>query len=315
MRTVVALGGNALYDGETVRAERARRLARTATQLADLVGAGHEIVITHGNGPQVGALLLDQESRAGRQGGGLPLPLDVCVAMTQAEIGYRLQRALGRELVERGDPREVVAVVTQVVVDVHDPAFSRPTKPIGPLYDEMPDDGADYLRTPDRRFRRVVPSPEPLALVEVGAITAMLEQGVIPICAGGGGIPVVREGERLIGIEAVVDKDLTSALLAEELDAGALIVLTDVERVSLHHGTDRARPIDELTTGDVADLLQSGQAPTGSMGPKLVALSRAASGGRFAVLGSLGRASDILDGATGTRVVDGPSRGLLESLS
>ncbi len=311
MRIVVALGGNALYGGSTPRKERERRLAHTARQLADLVEDGHELVVTHGNGPQVGALLLDQEARSRRDGGGVPLPLDVCVAMSQAEIGYRLQRALGRELAGRGRSGEVVALVTQVVVDLHDPAFSRPTKPIGPYWDDMPDDGAQYLFTEDGRWRRVVASPAPQELVEAGAIRAMLAQGVLPICAGGGGVPVVRDGDRLTGIEAVVDKDATSALLADDLDADGLLVLTDVPHVLLDRGTPQARSLDEVTTADVEELIVSGQAAKGSMGPKLRALGRAAAAGRWAALGPLERTGAIVRGEVGTRVVDGPSSGLL----
>lgn len=311
MRLVVALGGNALYGGSTPRPERQRRLARTAAQLADLVQDGHQIVVTHGNGPQVGALLLDQEARQGRDGGGVPLPLDVCVAMTQAEIGYRIQRALGRELANRGMPCEVVALVTQVVVDIHDPAFARPTKPIGPYWDKMPDDGAQYLKTEDGKWRRVVSSPDPIELVEVASITAMVAAGAIPICAGGGGIPVVRESSRLMGIEAVVDKDATSALLACDLDFEGLLILTDVPRVLLDMNTPQARSLDELTTTDVQELVASGQASRGSMGPKLTALRRAADEGRWAALGPLERAVDVVRGDVGTRVITGPSSSLL----
>lgn len=308
---VVALGGNALYGGSTPPNERARRLERTASQLADLVEDGHELVVTHGNGPQVGALLLDQEARADRDGGGLPLPLDVCVAMTQAEIGYRIQRAVGRELAMRGMPREVVAIVTQVAVDVRDPAFARPSKPIGPYWDERPVGGGQYLHTEDGRWRRVVASPAPAELVETGAITAMLAAGILPICAGGGGVPVVRDGHRLTGIEAVIDKDATSALLASDLDAEGLLVLTDVPRVVLDRGTPQARSLDELTTGDVEELVRTGQATTGSMAPKLRALARAASEGRWAALGPLERAVATTRGEVGTRVVRGGPTGLL----
>ncbi len=311
MRMVVALGGNALYGGSTPRPERARRLASTARQLADLVAEGHEIVVTHGNGPQVGALMLDQEARSARDGGGLPLPLDVCVAMTQAEIGYRLQRALGRELANRDLAREVVALVTQVLVDLHDPAFARPTKPIGPYWDQMPHDESQYLKTEDGKWRRVVSSPAPQALIEVGAITAMIAAGAVPICAGGGGVPVVRDGAKLTGIEAVVDKDATSALLACDLDSEGLLILTDVPYVMLDRGTPQARSLDEITTTDVEELVRFGQASKGSMGPKLEALARAATEGRWAALGPLERTADIVRGAIGTRVVPGPSSGLL----
>lgn len=310
MRVVVALGGNALYGGQTPREERTRRLAATAVQLADLIEAGHELVVTHGNGPQVGERLLDREARMAAGDAGPELPLDVLVAMTQAEIGYRIQRALGRELANRGMPREVVAVVTQVVVSPTDPAFAVPTKPVGPVLAEPPGlVGVPIVAVPGG-WRRVVPSPDPLQLVEVGAIMSMLDAGAIPICAGGGGIPVVRDGDQLLGVEAVVDKDATSALLASDLDAEALMILTDVDMVSLHHGSDRAIALPTLTTGDVEDLLTSSQAPSGSMGPKLRSLARAAREGRLAVLGPLDRAVETLSGDIGTRVVAGGSTGL-----
>lgn len=311
MRVVVALGGNALYAGSTPREERTRRLAATAVQLADLVQNGHEIVVTHGNGPQVGERLLDREARMAAGDAGPELPLDVLVAMTQAEIGYRIQRALGRELANRGMPREVVAVVTQVVVDPTDKAFAVPTKPVGPVLAEPPGIvGVPVVEVPGG-YRRVVPSPDPITLVEVGAITSMLAAGVVTVCAGGGGIPVVRSEDQLLGVEAVVDKDASSALLACDLDADALLILTDVDRVHLHHGSDRQQDLEELTVGDVEDLLASDQAPSGSMGPKLRALARAAREGREARLGPLGRAGDTMADRIGTRVVAGESRGLL----
>lgn len=309
MRVVVALGGNALYTGRTPTAERNQRLSATAVQLADLVEAGHELVITHGNGPQVGERMLDREARMAAGHADPELPLDVLVAMTQAEIGYRIQRALGRELANRGRPCEVVAIVTQVVVDPDDEAFGEPTKPVGPVLEERPQGRFESVAV-SGGWRRVVPSPKPLALVEAGAIKSMLESGAIPICAGGGGIPVVAEGDQLVGVEAVVDKDATSALLACDLDADALLILTDVEHVSLNLGTPEELALPELTIGDVDDLLASLQAPSGSMGPKLTALARAAGEGRLAVLGPLTRALDTLTGAVGTKVTPGSARGL-----
>lgn len=312
MRIVVALGGNALGGGETPREERERRFSRTASQLADLVEEGHQLVVTHGNGPQVGELLLDQESRTDPSRGE-HLPLDVLVAMTQAELGYRLQGALGEELYRRGLNHRVTSIVTQVRVDADDPAFSHPTKPIGPRYDERPDDGRDYTRTSEGQWRRVVSSPAPLEIIEATALTAILEAGTMPICAGGGGIPVVRDRTgHLVGIEAVIDKDATSAMLAEDLDTDGLLILTDVAQVNLDHGTDRQRPLRELTTGDVADLLASEQAPSGSMGPKIQALARAASQGRLAMVGQLGASREIVAKQAGTLVVDGPSTGIVQ---
>ena len=303
MRLVIALGGNALGGGETPRAERERRLAVTSVELADLICAGHEIVVTHGNGPQVGELMLDQESRSGDDERGERLPLDVLVAMTQAELGYRLQRALGRELAERGRPRPVVSLVTQLVVDRDDPAFGNPTKPVGPGYLHRPDDGRPYVRQNDR-WRRVVASPEPRKVVERRALVAMLDAEVVPICAGGGGVPVAPdEAGRYWGVEAVVDKDLTSALVADSIGADGLLILTDVDRVARHHGTPQAEPLDTLTVDEADAMVADGDAASGSMGPKLRAASRVARGGGIAVITRLGTAVDALAGRSGTRIV------------
>lgn len=306
MRIVVALGGNAL-DANTRAGERAR-ITRTAQQLGELCLAGHEVIITHGNGPQVGELLLDQEARIGKQR-ARPLRLDVLVAMTQAQLGYRLQQSLTTELRRKGDARGVVAVVTQVVVGVDDPAFSRPSKPIGPTRDERPDGDDSWARTADGRWRRVVPSPEPRTIVERDALRAIVEDGVVPICGGGGGVPVVASGDRLRGVEAVVDKDATSALIASDLGADALLILTDVEAVQIGYGTPDARALRELTVGDARDLVAAGEAGAGSMGPKLLAAARAAEEGRTAIIGRLGDAGAALAGRSGTSVVSGPSTG------
>ena len=306
MRLVVALGGNAL-DANTRAGERAR-LTHTVQQLGDLCLAGHEVIVTHGNGPQVGELLLDQEARIGR-GRARPLRLDVLVAMTQAQLGYLLQQALITELRGRGADRGVVAVVTQVVVAVDDPAFSRPTKPIGPRYDQRQPGSDNWARTSDGRWRRVVPSPTPQAVVERDALRAIVADGIVPICGGGGGVPVVATGARLRGVEAVVDKDTTSALIASDLEADTLLILTDVDAVHVGHGTPDARPLARLTVGDARDIVASGEAGAGSMGPKLLAAARAAEEGRGAVICRLGEAGAGLAGAAGTTVVPGPASG------
>ncbi|MBW3662125.1 MAG: carbamate kinase [Actinobacteria bacterium] len=306
MRLVVALGGNAL-DANTRAGERAR-ITRTAQQLGDLCLAGHEVIVTHGNGPQVGELLLDQEARIGG-GRARPLRLDVLVAMTQAQLGYRLQQTLITELRGRGDGRGVVAVVTQVVVAVDDPAFSRPTKPIGPRYEERPGGSDSWARTSNGRWRRVVPSPRPQEIVERDALRAIVAEGIVPICAGGGGVPVVAAGERLRGVEAVVDKDTTSALLCSDLDAETLLILTDVDAVHVGYGTPDARPLARLTVGDARDLVVSGEAAAGSMAPKLLAAARVVEEGRGAVICRLGEAAAGLAGTAGTRLVPGPASG------
>lgn len=308
MRIVVALGGNALGGGETPTDVRERRLTTTSAQLAELVDHGHEIIVTHGNGPQVGELMLDQDSRLDDDRGE-PLPLDVLVAMTQAELGYRLQRALRQELAGRGLKVPVISLVTQVVVDADDPAFSDPSKPVGPGYPVRPRTGGPFVLDRGDRWRRVVPSPIPQELVERSALLAVLDAGVIPICGGGGGIPVVREGGALVGVEAVVDKDLTSALLAHDLDAEALLILTDIDRVVRHHGRPDAEPLDRLEVAEAEAMIADGDAASGSMGPKLSAACRAAREGRVAIIAKLGCAAAALDGDAGTRIVTGEGGG------
>ena len=272
MRVVAALGGNALLRrGERADAEIQRRhVADAARSLAE-IARDHELIVTHGNGPQVGLLALQS-----------PAPFDVLGAETEGMIGYLLEQALRNELPDR----QVAALLTQVVVDAGDPAFRAPTKPIGPVHE----DGS----------RRVVASPEPRAIVEIETIRTLTDLGVLVICAGGGGIPVVKNGTgRLHGVEAVIDKDLSSALLALELDADALLLLTDVDGIQLDYGTPVARPLREATPGSLAAL----DLPAGSMGPKAEAARRFVErGGRFAAIASLEHAATALEGKAGTAV-------------
>jgi carbamate kinase len=246
--------------------------------------------------------MLDQDSRHD-DSRGEPLPLDVLVAMTQAELGYRLQRALREELASRGLSVPVISLVTQVVVDADDPAFADPTKPVGPGYHVRPKTGGPFVLSRGDRWRRVVPSPTPLEVVERSALLAVLDAGVIPICGGGGGIPVVRDGGALVGVEAVVDKDLTSALLAHDLDADALLILTDIDRVVRHHGRPDAEPLDSLDLDEAEAMIADGDAASGSMGPKLSAACRAVREGRLAIIAKLGSAAAALAGDAGTRIV------------
>lgn len=299
MRVVVALGGHALEGLSDTGG-----VGPAARQLADLITAGHEVVITHGNGPQVGELLLDQESRGPDRDD--PEPLDVLVAMTQAQLGYLLQRDIEDELVSRGDHTDVVTIVTEVEVAADDPAFDEPSKPVGPTLADRPDDGEPYRRTGEG-WRRLVPSPDPLHLIERRALGAMVNDGIVPICAGGGGVPVIRRRNRLIGVEAVIDKDLSSALVASDLGADALVVLTDVPHVMLHHGTSEEEPLDEVTTGDARALLDRLEA--GTMRPKVLAGIRAAEAGMRAVIGALEDAGAVVEGEVGTTIVPGPATG------
>jgi carbamate kinase len=300
---VVALGGNTLLGEQgpwTVEAQ-IEVIERTARRIAAAVDAGHDVVLTHGNGPQVGNLLLQQESAADTP----QLPLDVLVAETQAQIGYLLQQALDNE---REDATDSMTLVTQVVVDPDDPAFERPTKPVGPFYTE-----AEAAEKPfevrevsggDRPYRRVVPSPEPVEIVESEEIGRLVERGNLVVCAGGGGVPVVRDGG-LRGVEAVVDKDRTSRVLASEIGAGVLVVLTDVEYAYVDYGGPDQRPLRRVTADELRTHLDAGEFGEGSMQPKVEACLRfVEDGGERAVITAPDGLTDALAGEGGTQVVE-----------
>ncbi|MFP4633097.1 MAG: carbamate kinase [Halobacteriales archaeon] len=298
---VVALGGNTLLSSDdwTHEAET-EAIEETAREIADVVESGRDVVLTHGNGPQVGDLMAKQDAA-----GGVRRPLDVLVAMTQAQIGYQLQRALDGALVDRGD---YVSVVTQVEVDLDDPAFSRPTKPVGPYLTEAEarERGFEVERTRDERprYRRVVPSPEPRDVVEKQEIAALLDAGVAVVCLGGGGVPVTEDDGVLRGAEAVVDKDRSTALLAAYLDADALVVLTDVEHACVDYGTESERALEEVTPSELRSHLEADEFAEGSMKPKIQALLdyHEATGG-LAVSTEPGRLHKALDGEAGTRLL------------
>jgi carbamate kinase len=301
MRVVEALGGNALLRrGEPAEAETQRRnVEHAAAALAAIASAGHELVVTHGNGPQVGLLAL--QSEAYRQ---VPsYPLDVLGAESEGMIGYILDQELANALPER----HVATLLTQVVVDPGDPAFATPTKPIGPVYDAEQAQSLANARgwsiAPDGdAYRRVVPSPEPLRVVELSTIRLLVDAGVLVICAGGGGVPVFERDGALAGVEAVIDKDLAAALLAIGLDADALLLLTDVPGVHRGWGTDHAELIGEASLAE----LRSMGLPAGSMGPKVEAVCRFAERtGGMAAICELERAAAALDGRAGTRVSTG----------
>lgn len=300
MRIVVALGGNALLRrGERPDAEPQRRnVLRAADALAPLA-SDHEVIVTHGNGPQVGVLAIESASDSMLS---QPFPLDPLGAETQGLIGYWLVQGLHNAL----PGRDVVAVLTQVVVDPDDPAFTRPTKFVGPIYDEPTAralaNERDWSVAPDgSMWRRVVASPEPVEIVEARSIRRLVDAGVLVVCAGGGGVPVVRGADGVLtGVEAVIDKDLTAALLAETLGADALLLLTDVAAVEVAFGTPDARPIRSATPTE----LRSHAFPAGSMGPKVEAACRFTERtGGVAAIGALTEAIALLEGTAGTRVV------------
>ena len=303
MLVVAALGGNALLRrGQALTAENQRENARTAAvALAGIVRAGHDLVVTHGNGPQGGLLALQGLAYKPEEA----YPLDVMGAETEGMIGYLIEQELENAL---GHDRAVVTLLTQVRVDPDDPAFETPTKFVGPVYDKaeaekMADRHGWTIARDGDSWRRVVPSPAPVEIPDLKAIRQLLIHGTIVICAGGGGIPVMaREDGSLTGVEAVIDKDAASALLAEVLGADALLMLTDVEGILRGFGTDRAERIGHLTPREARAL----DLPAGSMGPKAEAAARFASSGagRMAGIGRLSDALAILEGRAGTRVAD-----------
>jgi carbamate kinase len=307
---VIALGGNAvLRRGEKgTYDEQYQNIKTSVGKIADLIVGGHKIVLTHGNGPQVGATLLRHEAAKSIVP---PFPLDACGAETQGFIGYMIQQALRNELKSRGIDKYVVTLITRVIVDRHDSAFQNPSKPIGPFYSK--DEAAQILRQrPDlvvredagRGYRRVVPSPDPKIIAERYAIRALVDSGFVVVACGGGGIPIIEEGTQATGIEAVIDKDLAAQRLATLIGADVLMVLTDVAGAYINYGTARQDMITTITSGQLRNYLREGQFREGSMAPKVEAAIRfVESGGERAIIAELGSLIEALDGKTGTHVV------------
>lgn len=301
MRIVLALGGNALLQrGERADAPNQRRNIELAAGALAEVAAQHEVIVTHGNGPQVGLLALQSESYPDVP----PYPLDVLGAESEGMVGHMLELALRNELPER----DVVSVLTEVVVAPDDPAFIHPSKPIGPVYEEARARQLSRSRgwtiAPDGSgYRRVVPSPEPHAIAEIRSLRVLVDSGALVICAGGGGVPVALDGlGTLRGVEAVVDKDLTAALLARRLDADMLVMLTDVDSIKLDWGGPGERPLADTGPQELREM----EFAAGSMGPKVEAACRfAEASGRRAAIGSLKDAARIVRGEAGTQVAPG----------
>ena len=310
MRTLlVAIGGNSLIRaGEKgTIAEQSANARRTAAAVVGLIREGHQLVITHGNGPQVGADLLRSE-RASDQVPGLPL--DVCGAATQGEIGYLLAQSLQNELHRAGLSVPVVSVVTQSLVSRDDPAMRRPTKPIGPFYSQTDAEerrramGWEIVEDAARGYRRVVPSPDPSMVVEVKVIRALMDSGVLVVACGGGGIPVVDDDGELHGVEAVIDKDRASALLAVELGMDLFAISTDADFVYLDYKKPAQRPIRRISAGEIERHLRAGQFPPGNMGPKIESALRFLNGGGHEVIiTSFEHLLDAVHGTAGTHIV------------
>lgn len=309
MRVLIALGGNAMTspDGSATPGDQIAAVTGAAEHVGTLVRAGHEVLLTHGNGPQVGNLLVKNEVASGVVP---PVPLDWCVAQTQGTIGFILLDALDTELARDGSGRRPAVVVTRTLVDGEDAGFTTPTKPIGrylPAEEakRLEEHGQTWQDRGERGWRRVVASPEPLEVLDAPAVRALLDAGFLVVAAGGGGIPVVREGDgSLRGVEAVIDKDLAAVVLAAAVDADALVIATDVEHAVLRYGTPDAEPLGTTSVSRMRQLAEEGHFASGSMGPKVDAVCRFVErGGRRAVITSLARIADALDGDAGTVVV------------
>lgn len=308
---VVALGGNAIQSAgdKGTAAEQIANISRAMASVAELADRGYRVVLTHGNGPQVGTILLQQAAAEASE--GIPaMPMDVAGAMSQGQIGYMMQQCLQNELRRRGRPWPVATIVTQVVVDPNDPAFRNPTKPVGPFYsaekaEELRAKGYTVIEDSGRGYRRVVPSPQPVAIAEIYAIKTLINSGALLISAGGGGVPVIRgENGELRGVEAVIDKDLGASMLAQKLEADRLLILTDVERVCVDFRKPSQRELSELSVADARRYLEEGQFGKGSMGPKVQAAANfVEGGGKEAIITHLHSVARALAGETGTRIV------------
>lgn len=311
VRTIVlAFGGNAITKATErgTRDEQWANIRKTCADVAKIIKLGHRVVITHGNGPQVGNLLLKNELTKDVVP---PMPLDVCVSNTQGSLGYAISQTLGNHLAAKNMNIPIATVITQVVVSPDDPAFQQPTKFIGPFYSEvearriMTAKGHVFREDSGRGWRRVVPSPEPLEIVERHAVTKLLDAGFIVVASGGGGIPVVRRPSGLVGIEAVIDKDMAGQLLAVEVGADAFFLLTEVERVCINYGQPNQQAFSRMTVDQARKYQAEGHFPPGSMGPKIEAAIRFAlsAPGRQSIIVSLENAYKALAAESGTVIV------------
>jgi len=309
---VVALGGNSLIrpeDNGTAQ-EQFSRMKETCNIVTDMIVDGYDIVFTHGNGPQVGNILLQNEIAAH----SIPaMPLDICGAESQGQIGYMFQQTLKNQLIAKGIDRSIASVVTQVIVDDDDPAFDNPSKFVGPYYTEdeacriKEDKGWTIKKTSDGKYRRVVPSPEPKKIVESEIISDLVfsgEEGYVVIAAGGGGVPVTEKEGKLTGIEGVIDKDLASAVLAESIDEEFFIMLTRVEQVYINFGEEDEKGLDKITLEEAEKYYEEGHFPPGSMGPKIKAsIHFLKHGGEKVLITSPEKLSKALNGEAGTYIV------------
>ena len=302
-RIVIALGGNAL--GNTPY-EQLALVTETAKPIVDLIEQGNEVVIAHGNGPQVGMINLGMATAAEAKAIKSDMPFPECGAMSQGYIGYHLQNAIGNELAARGMKKDVATVVTQVLVDENDPAFQNPTKPVGAFYDKQTaerlakEKGYTMVEDAGRGYRQVVPSPKPIDVIEKNTVNALIKDGCVVITVGGGGIPVIRKDGKLYGTPAVIDKDFASAKLAELVHADALVILTAVDRVAINWGKPNQQSLDEMSVEDAEKYCAEGHFAPGSMLPKVKAAISFAKAGGTAIIASLENAGKAVRGESGT---------------
>lgn len=307
MKILIALGGNALLspDQQGTIQQQLETVSSTCKEIVKIIKAGHKVTLSTGNGSQIGFLAIQNEISKGEVP---PMPLDVLGAESQGWIGYLLQKQLGIELRRNKLEIPVLTVITQVLVDQHDPEFQNPTKPIGPYYskreaDRLAKERNWMFKKLSKGYRRVVSSPDPKEIVEREVIKKLVDSGAIVIACSGGGIPVIKKNGELKGVEAVIDKDLASELLATLIGAEMFLILTDVDQVYLNYGQPNQKPISHLTIGEARDYLNQGQFPPGSMGPKIKACIRFLEhGGQKAVITSLNKANLALEGKAGTLI-------------
>ncbi len=309
-KLVIALGGNALQEaGKPATAEAQLEVVeKTSEYIADIVERGYHVIVAHGNGPQVGRIVIQNEVASASTPA---MPFDVCGAMSQGMIGYHIQQGLSKVLRHRGVDKQVVTVVTQVVVDKNDPKFKAPSKPIGPFYSEeeakaiAEEKGYTMKEDAGRGWRRVVASPLPVEIVELDAVKALNDAGFVVVTVGGGGIPVVRnDSGDLEGVAAVIDKDLASEKLARDMDADALVILTAVEKVSINFKKPDQKDLDTLTAAQARQYISEGHFAPGSMLPKIEAALNfvESKAGRTAIITSLDKAVDAIEGRAGTTI-------------
>lgn len=308
---VVALGGNAILQPGQVGTfeEQLVNADASARRIARLVDAGHQVVVVHGNGPQVGNILIQQATAEKLVA---PMPMDVCGAESQGQIGYMLEQCVANHLRRLKARAPVVTLITETVVSRGDPAFGNPTKPVGPFYSEARakelaiESGYAMKEDAGRGWRRVVPSPEPVEILQRDAIRALVDLGAVVICTGGGGVPVVRARDgSLTGTAAVIDKDLAAARLAVDLEADVLLVLTDVPSVFLDYKLPTQRPLHRVGAAEMQRYLSEGHFKAGSMGPKVEACLRVVHSGGLGIIASLTEALDAMEGKAGTRITLG----------